>query len=268
MTNAAGEVEPAPPPRWTHKRLTTMLTACYGTGPRGGVNVAAIAAHAGVKPSTVYRWIAAGATQYQLGIPHERLLQLQLPPEVIEVRSEQQYRYALKAIDKIDAGQPWPEWEKQGWLKPHRVSVVKLYGKPWHQVLVNRAETSRPRTVPAGPMPLAAGGEINRLRAWQNLRRNDIVLSEVLVPHWFYGQVLAHAVLRRQWWWRVYPLRSELPIGRTRIWMSDAPVVQLRALARRADVPVSHYIPVDYRPKEVAGPASRPTPQASLKDVK
>ncbi|MDA0252551.1 MAG: hypothetical protein O3B27_06085 [Actinomycetota bacterium] len=242
MTEGLEAIESAPPPRWTHKRLIDMLAACYGTGPRGGVNVSAIADYAGVTPATVYRWIAPGATRYQLGIPQQRIAQLQLPPPIIETRALQQYRGALKAIGKIDAGEPWPEWEAQGWLKPHRVAVVKLHGKPWHQIMINRAHHSRPRSKPAGPIQSApSGGEINRLRAWQELHRDDITLSQVVVPHWFYAQVLARAVLVRQKWWRVYPLRRQLPIGRTRVWMSDAPPVQLRALGRRAEVPISHF---------------------------
>lgn len=242
MINGVEGLEPAPPPRWTHKRLVNMLAACYGTGPRGGVNVAAIADYMGVKPSTVYRWIAPGHTQYQLGIPRHRLSQLQLAPPIVEIRALQQYRGALKAIETINAEQSWGQWEERGWLKPHRVSVVKLYGKPWHQVLINRAEFSRSpsRLFGYAPPPSPAGGEINRLRAWQNLRRNDVLLSEVVVPHWFYAQVLARAVMVQQWWWRVYPARRELMIGRTRVWMSDATPVQLRSLGRLTGVPTAH----------------------------
>jgi hypothetical protein len=242
MIKGAEAVDPAPPPRWTHKRLIDMLTASYGTGPRGGANVAAIAEYAGVNPSTVHRWIARGATPYKLAIPHERLLQLQLPPDIHEVRAIQQYEAALSAIDAIEDGKPWSQWMERGWLHPHVVSVVKLHGKPWHQVIVNRLNRSRPKAKPpAGPIePAPGGGEINRLRAWQDLQRFRIPLSGVAVPHWFYAQVLARAVIVRQSWWRVYPLRNELPVGRTRVWMSDAPPVQLRALARKAEVPVSH----------------------------
>lgn len=217
-----------------------MLKECYGVGPRGGVDVAAIAAYTGVGPSTVYRWIAPGQTQYRLAIPPGRLSELQLPPPMDEVRAKQSYHHALMAIDAIAEGEPWPEWDTQGWLLPHYVVINKLMGKPWMQVMVTRAFPSRPRRpneILQKPQPGA--GDINRLRAWENLHANDIVVSAVEVPHYFYAQVLVRVVIERQWWWRVYPAHKILPVGRTRLWMSDAPEVKLRALARKAGVPAS-----------------------------
>jgi len=241
MTIAGAEaIEPAPGPRWTHKRLLTMLKDCYGIGPRGGMNAPAIAAYTGVKPSTVYRWIAPGETQYRLTIPRGRLSELQLAPPMDEVRALQTYRHALMAIETIEAGEPWPEWEKQGWLLPHHVVVNKLMAKPWMQVTVTRAQPSRPRRPKNLQKPAPGAGEINRLRAWENLHAHDIALSSVQVPNYFYAQVLVRAVMVSQWWWRVYPSREVLPLGRTRLWMSDAPPVQLRALGRKAGVPISH----------------------------
>jgi hypothetical protein len=154
-----------------------------------------------------------------VGVGGERLLQLQLPPDIHKVRAIQQYEAALSAIDAIEDGKPWSQWIERGWLHPHVVSVVKLHGKPWHQVIANRLNRSRPKAKPpAGPIePAPGGGEINRLRAWQDLHRFDTPLSGVTVPHWFYAQVLARAVIVRQYWWRVYPLRNELPVGRTRV---------------------------------------------------
>lgn len=233
-------IEPAPGPRWTHKRLLTMLRDCYGTTPRGGVNVAAVAAYTGVKPATVYRWIAPGATQYRLAIPKGRLSQLQLATPTEEVRALQAYRHALMAIETIDAGKPWPEWEKQGWLLPHNVVVSKLMSKPWMQVTVTRAHPSRAGRPKNLQKPAPGAGEINRLRAWENLHAHDITLSSVLVPNYFYAQVVVRAVIVHQWWWRIYPGREVLPLGRSRLWMSDAPPVQLRALCRKAGVPTSH----------------------------
>jgi len=239
MTIAGAEaIEPAPGPRWTHKRLLTMLKDCYGTGPRGGVNVPAIAAATGVKPSTVYRWIAPGETQYRLTIPPGRLSELQLAPPMDEVRALQTYRHALMAIDAIEEGRPWTEWETQGWLLPHYVVITKLIGKPWQQIMATRAYPSRERRNLQKPQQGA--GDINRLRAWENMRANDIVLGSVLVPNYFYAQVLVRAVIVRQWWWRVYPMRRELAVGRTRVWLSDAPPVKLRTLARKTGVPIAH----------------------------
>ena len=235
----ADAIEPAAGPRWTHKRLVTMVKDCYGVGPRGGVNVPAIAAYTAVTPSTVYRWIAPGETQYRLAIPPGRLSELQLAPPMDEVRALQSYRHALMAIDAIEEGRPWAEWESRGWLLPHNVVINKLIGKPWQQILVTRAFPSRPRRNLQKPQPGA--GDINRLRAWENMRADDIVLGSAAVPNYFYGQVLVRAVIVHQGWWRVYPMRSELAMGRTRVWMSDAPAVKLRALARKAGVPVVHH---------------------------
>lgn len=240
---AVAGVESAPPPRWTHKRLTTLFTACYGTGPRGGVNAEVAADNLGVSISTIYRWLTPGPTQYQLHIPRRRIAQLQMAPAMDEIRAAQQYRHALKAIETIDDGEPWKQWEDQGWLQPHRVAIVKPIGKPWNQLVVSRVHRSRTRrsrpSVPAADQPAPAGA-ISKLRAWEIQHYDDITLTEVVVPHWFHAQALVRAVMVRQWWWRVYPASSELATGRTRVWMSDAPPVHLRALARAVGVPVSH----------------------------
>lgn len=235
----ADAIEPAPGPRWTHKRLVNMLKECYGVGPRGGINVPGVAAYTGVSPSTVYRWISPGQTQYRLAIPPGRLSELQLPPPMDEVRALQSYRHALRAIDSIAEGEAWSEWEAQGWLLPHYVVINKLMSKPWMQIMATRVFPSRPRRTSENlQKPEPGAGDINRLRAWDILHANDIALSAVAVPHYFYAQVLVRAVMIHQWWWRVYPMRNVLPVGRTRLWMSDAPAVKLRALAHKAGVPV------------------------------
>ena len=63
MSAATKVIRPAHGPRWTRKRLTTMLLDCYGPTPRGAVDVAAIAHYAGVSPSTVRRWLSKPPTR-------------------------------------------------------------------------------------------------------------------------------------------------------------------------------------------------------------
>src|SRR5688500_17809093 len=89
MSNADSAIRPVPGPRWTRKRLIGMLTDCYGPTPRGAVNVAAVAAYAGVSPSTVRRWIARGqqGNRRKPAIPKHRITQLQRGPEVVERRN-------------------------------------------------------------------------------------------------------------------------------------------------------------------------------------
>ena len=247
MTVSVDAVESAPGPRWTHKRFITMLGDCYGTGPRGGVNTAAVADYAGVYRSTVSRWIAPGETRYQLGVPAPRINQLQLAPPMVELRAAQQYRHALQAIADIDSGSGGllEVWEGQGWLKPHRVAVVDLAGKPWLQVVVNRAATARrkpPHRSESTIQLSSSGSGIGQLRAWDDLHRDDNPVTQVVVPHWFYAQILVRAVMVRQWNWRVHPSRHKLAVGRTRVWMPEAPAVQLRSLARQSGVPVTHSV--------------------------
>ena len=64
------------------ERLVDMLIACHGPSPQGAVDVAAVAAAAGVGESTVRRWITRGdhANNRRPAIPARRLAQLQLGP--------------------------------------------------------------------------------------------------------------------------------------------------------------------------------------------
>src|ERR1700749_1854215 len=98
MTNASRVIRPARGPRWSRKRLVGMLLDCYGPAPRGGVDVAAVAAYVGVSPSTVRRWISRRQpSTRRLAIPKHRIVQLQRGPIEVERRNEQQHTYALNA---------------------------------------------------------------------------------------------------------------------------------------------------------------------------
>ena len=57
-------------------------------------------------------------------------------------------------------------------------------------------------------------------QGWMTQRTEGLEYDSIAaVPNYFYGQVLVRAVIVHQWWWRVYPMRSELAMGRTRVWM-------------------------------------------------
>lgn len=201
-----------PGPRWTRGRLTGMLLECYGPNDHGGVDLAAVAEYAGVTPSTVRRWISGGMKdrRRRAACPPKRIVQLQRGPEIVERRNQQQCEHALAAIDSIHTGQPpQPAWEKQRWLEPHTVAVIAIYGKPWYQVAVTKANH----------------------RALADLRRRGTIIDTVEVPTWFHGQVLAHTVMTRQQAWRVHPAKEQLETGRTHVWMNDAPAVDLSAVA-------------------------------------
>ncbi len=202
----------APGPRWTRGRLADMLLECYGPNDNGGVNLAAVAEYVGVTPPTVRRWIGGGKTarRRRTSCPPARLAQLQRGPELVERRNQQQHDHALAAIENLRDDRPiQPAWEKQGWLDQHVVTIVAIYGKPWYQVAVTKANQ----------------------RALTELRRRATVIETVEVPTWFHGQVIAHAVMARQQAWRVHPAKEQLAIGRTQVWMNDAPPVDLAALA-------------------------------------
>ena len=53
------------------------------------------------------------------------------------------------------------------------------------------------------------------------------------MPTQFHAQVLTHAVMVRQRAWRVHPAIERLPVGRTQVWMDDAPAVDLDGLRTR-----------------------------------
>jgi len=59
------------------------------------------------------------------------------------------------------------------------------------------------------------------------------VLESVTLPRRFHAQILAHAVMTQQNW-RVHPTPEQLPQGRTRVWMAEAPRVEVRVLVGRA----------------------------------
>lgn len=211
---APDPIEPAPGPRWSRKRLTDMLLDCYGPAERGGVDVAAVADYAGVTESTVRRWISGGQREARrlTPAPAERIAQLQRGPDLVEQANRQQYDYAVtaRAAVREDRG-ILPAWRKQGWLNEHTVLIVAINGKPWHQVVVTKATP----------------------RALSELRRRATIVDSIVVPTRFDGQLLAHMVMARQQNWRVHPLAEQLPIGRTQVWMQDAPAVELAALARK-----------------------------------
>ena len=214
MSHADSLIRPVPGPRWTSKRLIGMLIDCYGPTPRGAVNVAAVADYAGVSSSTVRRWIAGGQQQDRRrrkpAIPKHRVTQLQRGPEVVERRNQQQYQYALDGLGSLGDDQAiLPAWRQQGWLNEHTVAIVEIHGKPWHQVVVTKANK----------------------RALDELRRRATLLGSVTLPSRFHAQVLTHAVMTRQQAWRIHPTPQQLSQGRTQVWMADAPQVDLAALA-------------------------------------
>jgi hypothetical protein len=212
MSIARRAIRPAPGPRWSRKRLISMLLDCYGPNSRGTVNVTAVADYAGVAPSTVRRWISSGRQQgnrRKLAIPKHRIVQLQRGPEVVELRNQQQYQYALDALGSLeDERSILPAWREQGWLDQHTVAIVEIHGKPWHQVVVTKA---------------------NR-RALDELHRRATMLDSLTLPTRFHAQILAYVVMTRQQAWRVHPTPQGLAVGRTHVWMDDAPPVDLEAL--------------------------------------
>lgn len=192
-----------------------MLTECYGTNRNGGVDATGVAAYVGVTPTTVRRWIAGENPRTRPAIPARRLEQLQRGPQLSEQRAQQQYEYAHDAVSKISAGTGiLPTWRQQGWLDKHVTTVVEIKGKPWQQVVVTKANP----------------------RALAELRRRADVVASLTLPTRFHAVVLAHAVMARQQAWRVHPSAEQLAVGRTQVWMSDAPVVQLTALAEQAGI--------------------------------
>lgn len=213
-------VTPARGPRWTQKRFVDMLIDCYGPSSRGPIDIAAVAAHVGVTPATVRRWLhndRGAPSRVKTGVPRRRLTQIQRASEEVEERNEGRYRYALSAIAQIEAGQIIPPWREQNWLDDHLVVIVEIHGKPWHQVVVTKGNH----------------------RAMAALRRRARILQTEIVPHRFYAEALAHHVMVRQQHWRVHPAKSHLAIGRTQVWMADAPAVDLTNLAlRTGQVPV------------------------------
>ena len=172
-------IRPARGPRWTRKRLTTMLLDCYGPTPRGAVDVAAIAHYAG---DLYPRPCGAGLSKGQSGprqvvIPKHRLTQLQRGPAEVERRNEQQYQHALNALTSInDERSILPAWRKQRWLDQHTVAIIAVHGRPWLQVAVTNASR----------------------RALGELHRRGATVDNVVVPTRFHAQVLAHAVMVRQ----------------------------------------------------------------------
>lgn len=212
MTNAAKAIRPARAPRWSRKQLIGMLLDCYGPTARGSVDVAAVAAYAGVTPSTVRRWIAKRhPLSRRVAIPKRRIVQLQRGPDEVERRNEQQYHYALNALASIeDPNAILPAWREQGWLDQHTAVILAIHGKPWLQVAVTKA---------------------NR-RSLGEIHRRGATTASLRLPTRFHAQVLAHAVMTRQRAWRVHPMPRHLAAGRTQVWMADAPPVDLNGLAR------------------------------------
>ncbi len=208
-------IVPVRGPRWTHKRLVDMLTDCYGPSSRGALDVAGVAAHLGVSTSTVRRWLRSSngpPSRVRPGAPRERITQLQRASDFAEEDSERRYRFALRAIEQVGRGDITPAWRAHGWLDEHIVAIFKVHGKPWHQIVFTKG---------------------NR-RAMNGLRLRGTVVGAVMVPNRFHAIVVAHLVMLRQQKWRVCPAESQLDSGRTQVWMSDAPPINLEELAAAA----------------------------------
>ena len=210
-------VEPVRGPRWTRKRFITMLADCYGTTVTGDFDIGAVAEYAGVTTATVRRWISGDTnTNNRLAAaPPARIEQLQRGPEIVERRNQQQYDRALEALANLgDETSILPVWRQQGWLDEHAAAIVEIKGKPWRQVVITKANP----------------------RALTELRRRSEIVTSLTLPTRFHAQVLAHAVMMRQQAWRVQPSPERLAVGRTQVWMADAPAVPLGSLADQIGV--------------------------------
>jgi hypothetical protein len=188
-----------------------MLINCYGPSASNGVDYAAVASYAGVSPSTVRRWVTARPPSgRRMAIPKSRLTQLQCAPAEVEHRNQQRYEHALAALSSInDDTAILNAWRERRWLDQHTVAIVAIRGRPWRQVAITN------------------GGK----RALAELLRRGAMVSATHVPTQFHAQVLTHAVMVRQRAWRVHPAFQRLLVGRTQVWMDDAPAVDLDDLA-------------------------------------
>jgi hypothetical protein len=188
-----------------------MLIDCYGPSPSNGVDFAAVAHYAGVSPATVRRWITARPQAgRRMVIPKSRLTQLQCAPAEVERRNQQRYEHALATLASIDDDESiLTAWRERRWLDQHTVAIVAIRGRHWLQVAITNGSK----------------------RALAELLRRGAMISASHVPTQFHAQVLAHAVMIRQQAWRVHPAFERLPVGRTQVWMNDAPAVDLNDLA-------------------------------------
>ena len=213
MTLDPRAIEPVKGPRWTRARLIAMLLECYGPTPRGTVDVALVAHYAQVSTRTVRRWISADpAGSRRAMIPDSRLTQLQRGPAEVERRNEQQYTHALSALESISNDAAiLPAWRKQGWLDPHTVAIIAIHNRPWHQIAVTNGTR----------------------RALRELHRRGATVDHLTVPTRFDAWILMHAAMTRQAAWRVHPAAHLLQVGRTQVWMADAPPVDLHGLGSR-----------------------------------
>lgn len=204
-------IRPVRAPRWSRKRLAAMLIDCYGPSTSNGVDFAAVAHYAGVTPSTVRRWVTARPPPgRRTAIPKSRLIQLQCGPAEVELRNQQRYEHALAALDSIeDEESILTAWRERRWLDQHTVTIIAIRGRPWLQVAITNASK----------------------RALAELLRRGTMVAATRVPTQFHAQVLAHAVMIRQRGWRVHPSPERLSVGRTQVWMGDAPPVDLDDLA-------------------------------------
>jgi hypothetical protein len=187
-----------------------MLIDCYGPSASNGVDFDAVARYAGVSPSTVRRWITARPPAgRRMVIPKSRLLQLQCAPGQVERRNQQRYEHALTALASIDDEESiLSAWRERRWLEQHTVAIIAIRGRPWRQVAITNGSK----------------------RAVAELVRRGAMVTTRRVPTQFHAQILAHAVMIRQRAWRVHPALERLPVGRTQVWMGDAPAVDLNDL--------------------------------------
>lgn len=211
MNPSINVIRAARAPRWSRKRLIGMLIDCYGASPSNGVDFSAVGHYVGVSPATVRRWVGGRpAPGRRMVIPKARLTQLQCAPAEVERRNQQRYEHALAALASInDEKSILPAWRERRWLDQHMVVVIAIRGRPWLQVAITNGSK----------------------RALAELLRRGAMISAIEVPTQFHAQVLMQAVMVRQQAWRVHPALERLSVGRTQVWMDDAPPVDLTELA-------------------------------------
>lgn len=202
---------PSHGPRWTRARLSRVLIARFGAGPRGGVDTRAVAAAMGVSQRSVQRWLHADGRR-RAPIPAARLADLTTllaPDELLLLRRSQQARYARNAIAQLTTNPLYAleSWEEQGWLEQHRVAIIANPQLRIRRVVIGRVDAVE-----------------------FDSRRDGSVIAQVRMPTRFHAILLTESVLRSVQAWRVQlDGRGQTA---TTSWFDDAPFVDLAELAR------------------------------------
>lgn len=202
---------------WGDRRLASFLANALGTfGRRAFLDANSAAERLEVSPSTIRRWVRNGVPKRR----RDQVAAILYPNKAILDQEHRELEYAREALWDISGrGAPvTAAWKKQGWLRPHLLTVVRLHDRG-----ILLARITRPGSGEMSRRLRADGGEVVEEEEFRNR---------------FWAQVAKGELLEAVDPWRVLVQVGQLSRGRTQAWHEAAPRPSLTWLRKNPQVKI------------------------------